>query len=1178
MAKIKKILYNGLYILPETVTDAVLDNNMERTLTEMLDDKLSSTTEDTAEKKITFNEGLRANGDGVTATKVTANKGDIKQVTADKVTTEIIESVDYNGGLSGYKLGNVGADSYLEVDKLSVRKKAIFTELDIKRIDHIGGANVTSPASCRIAKVEPYYPSTTMTTAEGEVLSASDGDYNVLAATPIGYKCYFHAEQDGEQINNDWQVGDQALCHAYNLATPRYYWRLVVDKSTAIEDGYHWVALSITDCDTDSDEPMADDTIVCFGNRTDTDRQAVILMNSEGVTSPCLQQLKGINSYVIADANIVTQLSPTKNIIRGEQIELSTSSGDYKGVEQFANEALASAKGYTDTKATDAKTYADGVLSSAKTYADSVGTSTLGSAKTYADGKVSSAVNTAKNYIDSKASSTLADAKSYTNTQAADAKTYADGLFADADESLKTTASALESKITINAEGIAARATSEYVEQVKGEVNGQLTTLGTRIETTENSIEVKADKTELKAQKETIDALTTSLNNTITRVSNSESKITQNANQIATKVSQTELTQGLTDANFLAMAISKGKLLYTDPTFKEGKNGIDVYGGAAAVTITRKEIDSIPNDSGYGLEIITDTSAGSANPGAGGFSFYTNSAANKVYVTRIVAKIPSDRYIEFATNNTGAGGTRKWITSKQGTGDWQEYIYYLKCGSTSGSTAFGRTNYFYIKPAGDVTWQIAYATVYDATGFEQYTTLTEFNTEIKQLKDSIELRATKTDLQTVSNNVGAVENRLTTAESSLKVQADKISSVVSKQSAMVVDYDYSDFTTCGWLSGVWITNADGNNIGSPLGYEKDTPCLLLVIPNVKKGDVIRVVPNHKKDKSAVIEVVGSDGDAQGAEQDAYDHIGSDVSNYTWYGRSLTQCYSYDIEVGGSIEFAVPFDCPEFHVWLSDDWSDRSNVKVSHIKAKMSAQSRIDQTADNIRLQVGEAGINLDTKVITLDASKTIVTGDLAVRTVKTYWDDAQTQLKSAFNGNGDGTIVYYYPTGKVMKEDTFVTDSDGNVIGMKTTYYKADGSVAWVISEGGLSMTLDDYWVPIAGGKEVAFTTDVGTMMSICVEYTADAMAHFTERSVFSKFVSNSVNYAKYNGKVTKGYKTSEAPTAVTLFAGVLVYSIELYKGGLLPTYIVTYEQVTTGENQVSLIMTKKFNMGGEVN
>ena len=90
-------------------------------------------------------------------------------------------------------------------------------------------------------------------------------------------------------------------------------------------------------------------------------------------------------------------------------------------------------------------------------------------------------------------------------------------------------------------------------------------------------------------------------------------------------------------------------------------------------------------------------------------------------------------------------------------------------------------------------------------------------------------------------------------------------------------------------------------------------------------------------------------------------------------------------------------------------------------------------------------------------------------------------------------------------------------------------------------------------------------------------MRYFS-KSQFSRFVSQSGNYKKYNGKVAKGLKSSEPPDSVTLYSGVLVYSIELVEDGVRPTYQVAYEQVTTEFNQISPILTKRFNNLGEIN
>ncbi len=105
--------------------------------------------------------------------------------------------------------------------------------------------------------------------------------------------------------------------------------------------------------------------------------------------------------------------------------------------------------------------------------------------------------------------------------------------------------------------------------------------------------------------------------------------------------------------------------------------------------------------------------------------------------------------------------------------------------------------------------------------------------------------------------------------------------------------------------------------------------------------------------------------------------------------------------------------------------------------------------------------------------------------------------------------------------------------------------------------------------------------MDICKQYLGEAMRYFSS-SQFSRFVSQSGNFKAYNGKVAKGLKSSEIPTSVTLYSGVLVYSIELVEDGVMPVYQVAYEQVndqvTTEFGQVSAILTKKFNSFGEIN
>ncbi|MEG0138747.1 MAG: DUF5011 domain-containing protein, partial [Bacilli bacterium] len=159
-----------------------------------------------------------------------------------------------------------------------------------------------------------------------------------------------------------------------------------------------------------------------------------------------------------------------------------------------------------------------------------------------------------------------------------------------------------------------------------------------------------------------------------------------------------------------------GAMLYKDPTFATGLNGISIYNntGNGNVTINRQAISS--NEGNYGLKITT---SGTASPAHGGFSFVTQTEASKVFVTRIVAKIPVGYSINWGSNAFG-GGTQSWLTSQQGTGSYEEYICKVTVG-TNGT--YSSTNFFYLSggttpTTNPIDWYVTYATVIDTTKWD----------------------------------------------------------------------------------------------------------------------------------------------------------------------------------------------------------------------------------------------------------------------------------------------------------------------------------------------------------------------------------------------------------------------------------------------------------------------------
>lgn len=210
---------------------------------------------------------------------------DVDDRSKGKIATDkAIEVGDFVSGASGamiYKDETTG-QTVGELDKLYVRMKAYFETLEIINVNSIGGKQIISPAgSVKCVGVEE---------------------------TDTYYRCYFLAEQDGEKVQNRWKVGDQAYSQMFNekegvsnKVSNKYYWRLVVgvsDESVAYNNlQCHYVDLSVTDCDNESDVPSVGDVINQRGSRTDLDRMNFIEMSSVDSFSPNITLFHGVNSY-----------------------------------------------------------------------------------------------------------------------------------------------------------------------------------------------------------------------------------------------------------------------------------------------------------------------------------------------------------------------------------------------------------------------------------------------------------------------------------------------------------------------------------------------------------------------------------------------------------------------------------------------------------------------------------------------------------------------------------------------------------------------------------------------------------------------------------------------------------------------------------------------------------------
>lgn len=188
--------------------------------------------------------------------------------------------------------------SHLITDYLEVRMKAIFEELVINKTSTIGGKEIISPTGGVVAhKVEEV----TVT-------------YNNVSQK--AYRCYFLAEQDGDEVDNDFAVNDQVRSESFNVrkgtyhkAGNHFYWRLVIgrDEDPVELEGkkYHYIDLSDTDCATASDVPAKGDVLNQCGNKTDVERQNCLIFSAVDTYSPSISLYHGINSYSFANREYV---------------------------------------------------------------------------------------------------------------------------------------------------------------------------------------------------------------------------------------------------------------------------------------------------------------------------------------------------------------------------------------------------------------------------------------------------------------------------------------------------------------------------------------------------------------------------------------------------------------------------------------------------------------------------------------------------------------------------------------------------------------------------------------------------------------------------------------------------------------------------------------------------------
>lgn len=258
-----------------------------------------------------------------------------------------LQSKDFDALLQrgfGFTKG-VNGKFTLSVTDLMVWGKAIFTELEIRKLSSVGGNVYLSGASSKIVYVKEEH----------------------IKGTFIGWRCYILADDGTTATQNGWRPFDQARCQTFNVAAGSYegvgnrsYWRLVEgvsgenvtitdDEGNDLYNGkkFAWVVLSATDCEDvqTNDVPAAGDVIVLDGHRqfaeddpramnNDASRTNIMMLQTTGSEGsvPNIISLHSIVDYKHSAANnkysnTVFILSPEEVVFLSSRFKWISASG-----------------------------------------------------------------------------------------------------------------------------------------------------------------------------------------------------------------------------------------------------------------------------------------------------------------------------------------------------------------------------------------------------------------------------------------------------------------------------------------------------------------------------------------------------------------------------------------------------------------------------------------------------------------------------------------------------------------------------------------------------------------------------------------------------------------------------------------------------------------------------------
>ena len=329
----------GVYVIGTNDSTPVTDSNVysARKANKIF---LRKDVNDVAQGIIRFMQGLKL-GNGEKGIDAEGNAvlgdavlGDVQML--DAVLRRIV-SLGYDGATQqGFGIVDRGDGKFrLDIHDLQVWGKAVFQELEVRKLSYAGGNVYLSGSGSRIFKTEELYDE---------------------AGKLRGWRCWLLADDGTTATQNMWRVGDQARCQTFGLADKqkptRSWWRLVTavseenvtltdEAGNELYDGkkFGWIEIAKDNCEAGSDVPMAGDTIVLDGNQNpnERDRQGVMILETTGPNTPRIVAYKGVVGYTHEGCEVF-KLSPEGSRIVSTSFEWVSPTGDIIHIVNYRGE------------------------------------------------------------------------------------------------------------------------------------------------------------------------------------------------------------------------------------------------------------------------------------------------------------------------------------------------------------------------------------------------------------------------------------------------------------------------------------------------------------------------------------------------------------------------------------------------------------------------------------------------------------------------------------------------------------------------------------------------------------------------------------------------------------------------------------------------------------------------